>query len=235
MRIFFTELIAYVIREEPTARREFLALIAEELPAGEDWAIETQQSISGFFIDLLLKTARHFLIVENKVDSALSKEQLNNYLQVSRDHIGGVVLLTRSLQPEAIQCRDPLFLRQVLWSDLAELWNKLNALNDRRLMDNVLQFMKENGMGTWIPFQAAEIEAPGHLQTLETKLQHLADEIHRQSPSIHLRMSQTSRAVLHSRLAAIKASGGFRSKQHLQKLTSGTSRVCVWTAARLGD
>jgi hypothetical protein len=178
---FLTELIAYVIREEPTALREFLGLMSEELSATEDWIIETQQSISGFFIDLLLRSEHHFLIVENKVDSGLRKEQLNNYLQVARDHSGGsVALLTKTLQLEAVQCSDPLFLRQVLWSDLAERWKTLGSLNDRRLMDNVLQFMKESGMGPWDPFQAAEIEAPGHFQHLETKLQNLADEIHRQ-------------------------------------------------------
>jgi hypothetical protein len=178
---FLTELVAYVIREEPAALREFLALISEDLPASEAWKIETQQSVSGFFIDLLLRTKTHFLIVENKVDSDLGKEQLNNYLQVSRDHPGGrVAVFAKTLQREAFQCGDPLFLRQVLWSDLAERWRKLKALNDRRLMDNVLKFMEANNMGPWDPFQPAEIESPEHFRNLEAKLQSLTGEIDRQ-------------------------------------------------------
>jgi hypothetical protein len=90
-----------------------------------------------------------------------------------------VALLTKSLQPAAVQCSDPFFRRQVLWSDLAERWGKLKSLNDRRLMDNVLQFMKENDMGPWDALVAAEIQAPVHFQDLEKKLQNLADEIHR--------------------------------------------------------
>jgi hypothetical protein len=164
---FLTELIGYVIREEPTARREFLALMSEELLTSEDWSIETQQSISGFFIDLLLTNKHHFLIIENKVDSGLGKDQLDNYLQVARGHLGGcVALFTKSLQPETVQCSDPVFLGQVFWSDLAERWKTLGLLNDRRLMDNVLQFMKENSMGPWGSFSTCGERSAGALPKL---------------------------------------------------------------------
>ena len=180
---FLTELVAYVIHEEPTALREFLALISEELLDSEKWTIETQRSIDGYFIDLLLEAKGHFLIVENKIDASLSKEQLNNYLRISRKYPSGrMALMTKILQPEAVQCSDPLFLRQVRWSELAERWENLgsrNSLNDNRLMDNVLQFMKENGMGPWYNLEVAEIEAPGHFRKLDEKLRDLADEIHR--------------------------------------------------------
>jgi hypothetical protein len=180
---FFTELVAYVLRVEPDARRGFLQSILGG-SASHDFSkfnVNTQCTHKDMRFDLVISTDdesnRRMVIVENKIDSSLSKLQLDRYLAFASEKAGRtVVILAKTPQVEANRARDATFGGQVLWSQIAEVWSK--SINNRsRLMDNVLEFMRRSGMGPFEPLMAGEIEALGYYGRFKEKINALVAKI----------------------------------------------------------
>jgi hypothetical protein len=179
---FFTELVAYAIREEPLMRQEFLSALRRGAGdhARAEWTIRTQvptrsqqRRLTGLRLDLVLESAHETLIVENKIDSALSDGQLTNYLEFASERSDRrVAVVSRDPQSAATACCHQLFLGEVLWSDIAQRWAALQSEKTvgARLLKNVLELMKERNMGPFEPLSLGEIQVPGNRGRLNQKL-----------------------------------------------------------------
>lgn len=187
---FFTELVAYIIRGEPDARLEFIEAILGSNGRHEfaKCIVDTQWSHKDMIFDLVLRSADEsdgkMLIVENKIDSPLADSQLDKYLAFARGKAGRTVaVLAKTHQSAADRAPDAVYTGQVLWSQIAERWSKLINRRDSRLLDNVLEFMRREGMGPFEPFVVGEIEVPGLNRSLNEKVNRLIADVRDRIPN----------------------------------------------------
>ncbi|MCX6616456.1 MAG: PD-(D/E)XK nuclease family protein [Acidobacteria bacterium] len=169
---FFTELVAEILRREKAILNETLRILlrgSQAVPGVEHFDVRTQHptrsrksDLSGLRLDLVLECPMLRVIIENKVDSPLTKGQLERYLDYAEE-IGAskVAVISRDRCPEAERCDHRLFLGSFFWSDLANAWSaRRESVSNQYLLKGVLEFMKEQDMGPTEPFDQEELRAP---------------------------------------------------------------------------
>lgn len=170
---FFTELVAHLLREEPIARNEFVGLVAG------DWAkyfcdgetrVQTQCMtespsirLSGLLLDLLLTCGGSELIIENKVDDALTDTQLSNYLEYASERQNArVAVISRQHQPVVDNYQGHAnWARETLWWEIADKWaRREKEFSCLHFIEGVLNFMDHHEMGPIKGFTNEAMQAP---------------------------------------------------------------------------
>jgi len=188
---FFTELVAELLRQEKpilNVTLETLLKGSAALPPAEHVGVRTQvrtcsrrPALSGLVLDLVLECPTLNVIIENKVDSPLTKGQLEQYLDYAEE-IGPskVAVISRDRCPEADNCDHKLFLHGFFWSDLADLWcASRESVSNQYLLKGVLEFMKEQNMGPVEPFEQEELRAPALWSSFSRKTHALISRLSR--------------------------------------------------------
>lgn len=171
---FFTELVGHLLAQEDAARQEFLWFLPSNLADSlRDAQVTTQYSTESRNIDLahlrpdlVLRSGGLELIVENKVDDKLEEKQLRQYLDYAQERRHAyVVVASRAHNPTVEKFQHnpqfPRFEGEILWWQVADRWSKRRTdFSDKYLIEGVLEFMEENQMGAFEPFQQKEISAP---------------------------------------------------------------------------
>jgi hypothetical protein len=112
---FFTELVAHLLQQEPLVLNEFASTILQCAPPDDGFGeVYTQvvtrsrtAKLSGLFLDMVIGSREQpTLIIENKVDSPLAGDQLQNYLDYAAEKHSRVALLTKQRNYLADKCRD---------------------------------------------------------------------------------------------------------------------------------
>ena len=168
---FFTELVRYFLAQEPAACREFLEVVlGNEAENFRLQKVESQEltkskntNLTGLFLDLVLHSDKSELIIENKVDSELGKDQLLNYLNYASERADRRVVVVSRDHNEIVE-QAPFkghsqFVGdgEVLWWEIADRWSKGKAHSNQFLVDSVLRFMEANQMGPLEPYQMEDM------------------------------------------------------------------------------
>jgi hypothetical protein len=189
---FFTELVAYILGHDELAQKEFMKSLPKS-PTGNSFSgkisVETQQTIESDAADIqgtrpdiwLRYAGGGELIVECKIDAPLRCEQLENYLRYAQGKGGStrVIVVSKSRNAAAGTNESPYFLGEVLWSMVADRWNKLRKHPERAnsveqfLIDGALEFMEEHQMGPFEPFEQNEMGAPSLWRPFQAKVDKL--------------------------------------------------------------
>lgn len=193
---FFTELVAELFRREKAildVTLETLLKGSAVLPPAEPVTVQTQvptrsrrPELSGLQLDLVLDCRTVNVIIENKVDSQLTKGQLERYLDYAEE-IGAskVAVISRDRCTEAERCDHRLFLGSFFWSDLADAWSaRRESVSNQYLLKGVLEFMKEQNMGPVEPFEEEELRAPALWCSFSRKMNALIQRLSRRIEAI---------------------------------------------------
>jgi hypothetical protein len=179
---FFTELVAELLRQEKAILGETLRILLkgkEALPRAEHVEVRTQvrtcsrrPDLNGLVLDLVLECPTLKVIIENKVDSQLTKGQLDQYLDYAEEiSPSKVAVISRDPCLEAARCTHRLFLHGFFWSDLANAWSaRRESVSNQYLLKGVLEFMKEQNMGPTEPFDQEELRAPALWSSFSRKV-----------------------------------------------------------------
>jgi hypothetical protein len=119
-------------------------------------------NLSGLYLDLVLSSDKEELFVENKVGDELRAGQLRNYLNYASERGNAhVAVASRGHNPvvDEYQGRNPQFIGEMLWWELADRWKKRGNFSNPDLIKGVLEFMKEHHMGAFEPFRREETTA----------------------------------------------------------------------------
>jgi len=181
---FLTELIAHLLQKEPVIRAAFVRRLdrgyAKEVSSEQ---VSTQVStrsrkakLSGLYLDLVIGTEDHEIIVENKVESPLTEAQLNNYLEYAEEKGARVAVITKNFNRVADECGNPRFLGQFFWSEFADAWSKIDGISNEYLLSGVLEFMRSLGMGTVDPISEDELKAHHRWLALSDKMRRLIQD-----------------------------------------------------------
>ncbi len=121
--------------------------------------------LAGLFLDLVLHSDKSELIIENKVDSELGKDQLLNYLNYASERPDARVVVVSRDHNEIVEDKafkdNPHFLGEILWWEIADRWSQGKAYSNPFLVDSVLEFMEAKHMGPLKPYLIEEMAAPG--------------------------------------------------------------------------
>jgi hypothetical protein len=171
---FFTELVGHLLAQEDAALQEFLGFLPSNLADGlRDAKVTTQYSTESRNIelarlrpDLVLRSSAAELIVENKVDDKLEEKQLRQYLDYAQERRHAYVVVASRAHNSTVEKFEhnpqfPRFEGEILWWQVADRWSKRRTdFSDKYLIEGVLEFMEENQMGAFEPFQQEEMSAP---------------------------------------------------------------------------
>ena len=191
---FFTELVGNVLKREPAACRDFLEVVlgsqAEDFRVQEvatQVASESESArVGGLFFDLVLRSDRSELIIENKVDCELRNDQFLNYLNYASEHPGArVVVVSRDhnkIVEDAPYKGHSRFVGEILWWEVADRWSEGRAYSNQFLVDSVLRFMEANQMGPLEPFQMEDMAAPRLWNSFSDKTGKILDRLLKRIP-----------------------------------------------------
>jgi len=185
---FLTELVAHLLEQEHVIRHGFVYTILnlQDPSVDRDYhEVHTQVAtrsrvdrLKGLRLDLTFgRRESPKLICENKVDSILALDQLQNYLCYADEKAAMVAVVTKQFQPVAAQCRHPRFLGQFYWSDFAETWSRIPGVTNEYLLKGVLELMRRQGMGPQEPIVAGELDAHPRWVALQNKMRRLAEDV----------------------------------------------------------
>jgi hypothetical protein len=191
---FFTELVGYLLEREPAACQDFLQIAlgnqAKDFRAQRVMTQEPTQSknpnLSGLYLDLVLRSDKSELIVENKVDSKLGRDQLLSYLDYASERPDACVVVASRDHNEVVEQKGlkdhPRFAGEILWWEVADRWSKGKACSNRFLVDSLLEFMEVREMGALKPYKIEEMAAPGLWHEFDRKTQKILHRLSKKIP-----------------------------------------------------
>jgi len=186
---FFTELVRYFLEQEPAACQDFLHVLARDREgdfpvskvATQEPFKRTNVKLSGGILDLVIRSDKSELIIENKVDSKLDRDQLRKYLAYARECMDAHVIVASREHNEIVEDKefkdDPRFLGEILWWKVADRWSKGKAYSNEFLVDSILKFMEVKQMGPLKPYQAEELAAPRLWNSFSDKTAKILDRL----------------------------------------------------------
>jgi hypothetical protein len=191
---FFTELVGYLLDAESAACQDFLQVVlgnqAKDFRAQRVMTQQPTQSkspnLTGLYPDLVLRSDKSELIVENKVDSKLGRDQLRNYLDYANERPDARVVVASRYHNEIVEDKefkdDPRFLGEILWWEVADRWSKGKAYSNQFLVDSVLEFMEVREMGALKPYQIEEMAAPALWEEFFKKTNAILERLFKKIP-----------------------------------------------------
>lgn len=191
---YLTEMLAWMIDSLPKFGREYVNYLCGKCKPNQiaeidnlfEVSTQTQVSATNGFIDMVIKTDRNIgFICEHKVDSPLSENQIQKYLDCSdeiensTDYQFKTVLLTKSTKQHTEKA-DIAFT----WHDLymhfsAQLENREYDANESEkiLIEQFLMYLTEVGMGKNDSIQIGSVENYCEAMKLDQTLKSIFSDI----------------------------------------------------------
>ena len=150
---FLTEAFAWILHKNQGLASIFLKSLQERWDIDSDWPLNdevewrTQEQVNNVRLDMVADLGTHAFIFEHKVWSSLHDGQLDKYREYAAEKWQNfcIVLITGSSRQHQ-QSPDVA----ITWSDVYEIikgWhNKMGSSAD--LVDDFLEFLREEGLGT---------------------------------------------------------------------------------------
>lgn len=191
---YLTEMLAWMIDSLPQFGREYVNYLCGKCEPNQiaetdnlfEVSAQTQVSVTNGFMDMVIKTDRNIgFICEHKVDSQLSENQIQKYLDChneiddSLNVIFKTVLLTKSTE----QHKEKADI-SITWYDVYEYFSeKFNKgeynckPEEKIIIDQFLMYLTEVGMGKRETINANAVEYYCDAMKLETVLKSIFNDI----------------------------------------------------------
>lgn len=191
---YLTEMLAWMIDSLPQFGREYVNYLCGKCEPNQiaetdnlfEVSAQTQVSVTNGFMDMVIKTDRNIgFICEHKVDSQLSENQIQKYLDChneiddSLNVIFKTVLLTKSTKQHTEKADI-----SITWYDVYEYFSeKFNKgeynckPEEKIIIDQFLMYLTEVGMGKRETINANAVEYYCDAMKLETVLKSIFNDI----------------------------------------------------------
>jgi len=161
---YLTQLFAWMLANVPQMGAKFcrLLLASVSVPAfsvgeGDEVSVETQVTVAGGRVDMLLKVGQNGFVCEHKVMSGLGDRQIDRYASSFSGHAGTfyTVLITAT----TLQQTQPADIRLV-WAHVYDFLVSERGNYEGEfgfLLDHFIKFLQQQGLGRIEPITMANI------------------------------------------------------------------------------
>lgn len=179
---FTTEAFCGVLRSDPRLLESFLRDFAG-IENETGFAISTEKSYDGSFIDVVFENKNYLIFLEVKVDSSEGKRGERNQLEVYTDILKNqskkpiLLFCTKFLETKNPSLYHPLQFYQFLWCDIYSHTQQYISFQKNTLACELLNYLESQNMNRALEFSLQDLDALNKIPNLLKSLEECLDQI----------------------------------------------------------